>query len=103
MTDLALAADGTLLSASDDGTVRLWDSVGGDPIGGPIPTGVPVAPIVELHPSGTYALIQGGGGLLELDLEAGSWAATACRVAGRGVTGDERSRLLESDTASPCT
>ena len=32
----------------------------------------------------------GGGGLLELDLEAGSWAATACRVAGRGVTGDER-------------
>jgi hypothetical protein len=88
---------------TDDGTVRLWNSVGGIRSAGPSPPGAPGAPIVELHPSGTHALIQGSRGLLELDLDALSWAATACRVAGRGITGDERSRLLESHTASPCT
>ena len=103
VSDLAIAADGTIVSVSDDGTARLWDAAVGDPIGGPIPTGGAGFPMADVEPFGARVLLTGRDGIFELDLRAESWTRAACRVAGRALTPEELDRIVESATASPCT
>ena len=77
------ARDDVLLTASVDGTARLWDVASGAAIGGPIPTGGTTTPTVTLRDDHARALLQSDRGLLELVLDDDEWVRLACFVAGR--------------------
>jgi WD40 repeat protein len=84
------ANDQLVLTASDDGIVRMWDLASGAAVGGPIPTGGATAPSIALSSDGARALVPSDRGLLELVLDQGEWVALACTIAGRQLTADER-------------
>jgi hypothetical protein len=94
--------DVLILTASADGTIRMWDLASGDAIGGPIPTGGVTAPSIALRENGQRALVQGDRGLLELVLDEAEWTQLACTVAGRELTDDERSRYGLAESANAC-
>ncbi len=79
-----------ILTASGDGTVRMWDLASGTAIGGPVPTGGVTDPSIVVRDDGERALVQGDRGLLELILDEDEWVRLACSIAGRELTEDER-------------
>ena len=96
------ANDHLVLTASDDGIVRMWDLASGAAIGGPIPTGGTTAPSIALSSDGTRALVPSDRGLLELVVDDGEWVALACTIAGRQLTPDERATHGLVETGGSC-
>ena len=96
------ANDHLILTASDDGTVRIWDLASGDAVGGPIPTGGTTAPSIALSDDGNRALVPSDHGLLEIVVDEGEWVALACSIAGRELTADERAGHGLAGSASAC-
>jgi hypothetical protein len=96
------ANDHLVLTASDDGIVRMWDLASGAAIGGPIPTGGTTAPSIALSSDGARALVPSDRGLLELVVDDGEWVALACTIAGRQLTPDERATHGLVETGGSC-
>jgi WD40 repeat protein len=94
--------DAIVLSASADGTVRMWDLASGAAIGGPVPTGGTTAPSIALRDDRLRALVQSDRGLLELVLDENEWTRLACTIPGRELTEDERSRYGLAGSANAC-
>ena len=96
------ANDHLILTAADDGTVRIWDLASGDAVGGPIPTAGTEDPSIALSDDGNRALVPSDQGLLEIVLDEAEWVALACSIAGRELTADERAGHGLAGSASAC-
>ena len=94
--------DELVLATSADGTVRMWDLAGGNPVGGPIPTGGTTAPSIAMNSAGGRALVQGDRGLLELTLDENEWVRLACSIAGRELNADERASYGLGESTNAC-
>ena len=82
-----------LVTASDDGNLRLWDVGSQKLIGAPIPasTGSGTA---EFFPDGTHVLGDFGSTGVVWNVDPVAWDAQACRVAHRDLTRGEWSDFL---------
>ncbi|HEX2362330.1 MAG TPA: WD40 repeat domain-containing protein [Jiangellaceae bacterium] len=96
------ANDRLILTASEDGTVRIWDLTSGAAVGGPVPTGGTMAPSIAMSTDGNRALVQSDRGLLELIADEDEWVRLACTLAGRELTAEERTRYGLDSSARAC-
>ena len=96
LTAAVFTADGrTLVTASADGTILLWDVPGRKPIGAPITVAENSAVSAALSPrdGSLYALSTETTGL-QLTLSEDAWKRHACAIAGREMTAREWSEAL---------
>jgi WD40 repeat protein len=96
------ANDRLILTASEDGTVRMWDVASGAAVGGPVPTGGTMSPSIAMSTDGNRALVQSDRGLLELIADEDEWVRLACTLAGRELTAEERASYGLDGSASAC-
>ena len=93
---LDFSRDGrTLASASEDGTVVLWDVETRTPIGSPLTVESNAWVSAAFTPDGSHLLAvsdQGHG--VRFDVRPEAWKRHACRVAGREFTGRELADAL---------
>lgn len=101
---LAYTADGTTLaSGSQDGTLRLWDVDSGLQIGRPLQFGDGY--VWSLAPSADGGTLTAANGTTVVDwpFSRQAWLDSACRLAQRTLTEEERIRYLPTGTAvRPC-
>ncbi|HEY9375923.1 MAG TPA: WD40 repeat domain-containing protein, partial [Jiangellaceae bacterium] len=96
------ANDRIVVTASADGSVRMWDVASGTALGGPIPTGGVTGPSIAIRDDGQRALVQSDRGLLELILAEDEWIRLACSISGRELTEDERASHGLAMSANAC-
>ena len=91
--ELRFSDDGnTLLAASTDGTVSIYDMSTRTRLGDSVKIGqVGSNSLVDLRGDGKQAAItgSGGSGVVLLDLDPDHWVTAACALAGRSLTRDE--------------
>ncbi len=88
---VAFSTDGqTLVTASFDAGVRLWNGVSGEPIAGVQVGQDPSAAIAVVSPDGTWATVATrDGAMYRLDTRFEKWTDFACTVVARNFTPEE--------------
>jgi hypothetical protein len=79
----------TVLAASNDQTVSLYDVAGGIRLGDPISTDAPFGYGGFLRPDGLQAAMTSRAGVVTWNLEPEALVDAACRLAGRNLTATE--------------
>ncbi|MGW9629107.1 nSTAND1 domain-containing NTPase [Agromyces sp. NPDC055520] len=93
--NMTVSADGrTLAVFARNGTVSLYDLVGGIRLGDPVPVSHPDIWASFVRPDGEELAVNASGGIAVWDLRESSQAEAACRVAGRDLTRDEWNAYL---------
>jgi WD40 repeat protein len=106
VTSLAFSPNGQMLaSASQDGTLILWDVPSGQPVysllvGSVDPEKQNPIVAVAFSPDGSR-LVSAGREVLVWDLSLEGWLDRAGSIAGRNFTEDERERFLPDEDYSP--
>ncbi|MGK5685482.1 nSTAND1 domain-containing NTPase [Actinoplanes sp. URMC 104] len=102
---VAFSADGrTVVVGGADGRVTVWDGRTGEPLGGI----AAARPGVRTHPAflpdgHTVVIVSSDGAVHTWDARPRAWIAHACRIAGRDLTPEERTRVAGDHLpASPC-
>ena len=98
---LGTLPDGRLLAISNDGTMSMYDTTSGQPLGPPMIwaprvdpfLGDPTIPDVALH----HVLAPDQQGLRVWNIDPSTWPDVACQRAGRNLTPDEWSQYLPAD------
>lgn len=110
LSALAFAPDGQrLVVGGADGSVRFYHRGADWSRARPVDPGLAVdrggVTSLQVSGDGTVLAVGTDRSLLVLDTGLERWAAHACRVAGRNLTGEERARLLPGLPAGPprCT
>jgi WD40 repeat protein len=95
VASLAFAPSGsTLVTASDDGKLRLWDVATRKLIGAPLPASN-TAGSVHFFPDGRHVLgVFGSGTGILWSVDPVAWAAKACSIAHRNLTPGEWTEFL---------
>lgn len=103
LTSVAYASGGRLLVTTDTaGTVRLWDVRDGYREVGELDRGAP-AHAAGAAVAGTSVVVGTDAGVRAYDLDLGAWARTACAVAGRELSSQERASYYAGvRPPSPC-
>lgn len=101
---ITFAADGTALaSGGDDGTVILWDAKSHQAIGQPLQpdiSGDGTVRSLAASPAGD-SFVEAGKESLIWPFGAAAWRASACALAGRGLTTAEADRYLPEHKSIP--
>ncbi|MGH8933998.1 MAG: WD40 repeat domain-containing protein, partial [Egibacteraceae bacterium] len=97
---VALSPDGTTIaSASDDQTVRLWDTTTGQPIGQPLTGHTDLVRGVALNPDGTTIASASDDHTVRLwPVTLDGWIRHACALANRNLTQTEWDEFLGPDS-----
>jgi WD40 repeat protein len=92
---IALDATGTTLAAATDTTVQLWDVATASEIGPPFPLGVPVTALSFTDDGDLIsALATNPPQIIRWNFDASTWIQTACAIANRDLTVQERDQFL---------
>lgn len=103
--------DGGLLAISHDGTMSIYDSTSGQPLGPPMGWAPAVKPDLFSVPNADLGLFSVPNADLRLhhvlapdrqglrlwNIDPSTWPAVACQRAGRNLTSDEWTRYLPAD------
>jgi hypothetical protein len=93
---------GNAVTTSSDGTTRLWDLTGEEPVGGSLPGGGGGSVAAAFVRAGTRLAIVHADGHGDLwNVLPSAWMRRACRVAGRTLTPEEWAALLPSEPYAP--
>ena len=92
---VALDATGTTLAVGTDTTVQLWDVTTAREIGPPFPLGARVTALSFTHHGDLVsALATNPPNIIRWNLHARTWAQTACAIATRDLTVQERNQFI---------
>ena len=84
-----------IVSAGDDGTMRIWELESGLPVGEPFPTGGHSTVTVAAAPDGRRVATPGRDGtVLLIELDPRAWRAAACRFVNAVYTTDAQRALV---------
>jgi WD40 repeat protein len=102
VVNLAFGPDAVMLaSGGSDGSVLLWDPATGQLLGDPATWHNTPVQALAFAPDGTRMATGSSDGTAYWDVDATSWAATACAIANRNLTQAEWTQLFGSRPYEP--